>query len=132
MKTFLKYTIEEQLEAVKEDGDNIRYIQNPSEDVCLEAVREDGYSIQYIQNPSEKVKLEAVRKYGCSIRCIHNPSEQVCFEAVNNDPCAIQYISQYYESVAQITDDEDYLALKPDKLEDIITLNGKKYKLIEE
>ena len=44
------------LEAVKESGYAIKYIQNPSEEVQLEAVKESGRVIEYIQNPSEEVK----------------------------------------------------------------------------
>ena len=50
-------TEKKQLEAVKQDGLNIRYINNPSEVVQLEAVKQDGLSICYIDNPSEVVQL---------------------------------------------------------------------------
>ena len=49
-----KYALEkEKLEAVKQDGYFIQYIQNPSEALQLEAVKQNGYAIKYIDNPSE-------------------------------------------------------------------------------
>ena len=66
-----------QLETVKQNGNSIRYIQNPSEKVQLEAVKQNGHYIRHIQNPSEKVQLEAVKQIGYSIQHISNPSEKV-------------------------------------------------------
>ena len=72
-----------QLETVKQNGNSIRYIQNPSEKVQLEAVKQNGHSIRYIQNPSEKEQLEAVKQYGDSIQYIQNPSEKVQLEIIS-------------------------------------------------
>ena len=43
-------TKEIQLVAVKQNGNNIQYIQNPDKDVQLAAVKQDSYSIQFIHN----------------------------------------------------------------------------------
>jgi hypothetical protein len=48
-----------QLVAVKQDGDAIYHIKNPSEELQLAAVQQNGYAIQYIENPSKKVQLAA-------------------------------------------------------------------------
>ena len=61
---------EVQLEAVKYDGNAIKYIENPSEAVQLEAIKENGYAIKYIENPSEAVQLEAVKRNGYAIQHI--------------------------------------------------------------
>ena len=68
---------ETQLEAVKQDGNAIKYINNPSETVQLEAVKQYGYAIQYINKPSETVQLAAVKQTGSAIQYINNPSEMV-------------------------------------------------------
>lgn len=90
---------EVQLAAVKEDGYNIQYIENPSEEVQLAAVEEDGYSIEYIENPSEEVQLAVVKKHPCAIKYITNPSEAVQLVAVTEERCAIKYISNPSEAV---------------------------------
>ena len=55
MNLFKYTTEEEQLEAVKKDPCEIRFIHNPSEEVQLEAVKNNPYSIEYIKNPSASV-----------------------------------------------------------------------------
>ena len=89
MKKYLKYSEEEQLKAVKQDG----------------------YAIQYLHNPSEAVQLKAVKQNGDALQYLHNPSEAVQLEAVRQDADAIQYVTAYYPSIAEITKDEEYLAL---------------------
>ena len=69
-----------ELEAVKKHGYNIRFIDNPSEEVQLAAVKEDGGSVQFIKNPLEEVKLEAVKEDGYAIQYIKNPTEEVQLE----------------------------------------------------
>ena len=70
----------------------IKYIHNPSEDVCKLAVQQNGYAIQYIHNPSEDLCKLAVQQHGYAIQYIHNPSEDLCKLAVQRNPNAIQYI----------------------------------------
>ena len=43
-------TKKEQLDAVQYDGNAIRHIKNPSEEVQLAAVQQYGYAIKYIEN----------------------------------------------------------------------------------
>jgi len=47
----------EQLEAVKQDGYSIYYINNPAKEIQLAAVKENGWAIQYIKNPDKEVQL---------------------------------------------------------------------------
>jgi len=58
------------LNAVKQNGNSIQYIHNPSEEVQLEAVKEDGYSIQYINNPSIELQKLAIHNSGYNIKII--------------------------------------------------------------
>jgi hypothetical protein len=41
-------TENEALEAVRRNGDALRYVKEQSEAVCLEAVKEDGDALQYV------------------------------------------------------------------------------------
>ena len=88
-----------QLEAVKQNGWAIQYIENPSKKVQLEAIKQNGYAIKYIKNPSEKVQLSAVKQYGSAIRFIKNPSEKVQLEAVKRNGWAIQFIKNPSEKL---------------------------------
>ena len=50
MKYDKENIIGHELEAVKEDGYNIEYIENPSEEIQLEAVKQNGLCVQFINN----------------------------------------------------------------------------------
>ena len=39
-----------------------KFVQNPSEELCLAAVQQNVCAIQYIENPSEELQLIAVKK----------------------------------------------------------------------
>lgn len=66
-----------QIAAVEQNGQTIRFIENPSEDVQLAAVKEDGQAIRFIENPSEKVQLAAVESSNLAIFGIENPTPKV-------------------------------------------------------
>ena len=53
--------IENQITAVTKNGNNIRFIDNPSEQIQLLAVKHRGTAIQYIHKPSKTVQLEAIK-----------------------------------------------------------------------
>ena len=69
-----KYTLDKQ---VYNNGELIKFIDNPSEELQLEVVKKNGYSIKFIENPSERVQLAAVEKDPYSIQYIQNPTEKV-------------------------------------------------------
>ena len=89
----------EQLAVVRQNGQAIRYIDNPSEEIQLVAVEHGSQSIRYIKNPSEQVQFAAVKNDGWAIRYINNPSEQVQLAAVNRYPPSIEYIENPSEQV---------------------------------
>ena len=88
----------EELEAVKQDGWTIQYIQNPSEKVQLKAVKQDGLVIHYIKNPSEKVQLTAVRQNGYAIKyicqSIRDEYNDIVVEAIKSTPYAIEHLTE--------------------------------------
>ena len=51
-------TEKEALEAVKQDGDALRYVKDQSEAVCLEAVKQDGHALQYVDFTKETDSTE--------------------------------------------------------------------------
>lgn len=77
-------TEEEALKMVKEDGESIQYINNPTEKVQLEAVRQNSYYIALIDNPSERLQLETIKYDSNDIEFINNPSEEVILKAARD------------------------------------------------
>ena len=52
------------LEAVKQEGDALRYVKEQTEAICLEAVKQDGYALRYVKEQTEAICLEAVKRNG--------------------------------------------------------------------
>jgi len=61
---------EEALEAVKENGNALRYVKEQTEAICLEAVKQDGDALQYVKEQTEAICLEAVKKNGYALRYV--------------------------------------------------------------
>jgi hypothetical protein len=78
----------------------LKYVKDQTEEICLEAVKQNGYALQYVKEQTEAI----------------------CLEAVKEDGDAFQYVEKYYQSVADIVSEKDYLDLKQ---EETIVLNGK-------
>ena len=94
------------LEAVKRNGYAIQHIKNPTEEMCLEAVKRCGNTIKYIDNPTEEMQLEAVKQNGLSIKFIENPTKEMCMEAIRQDGSSINFIKNptkdmYLEAIKQ-------------------------------
>ena len=116
MKLFRYETEEEQLKAIKKDGNEIAYIHNPSEKVQLEAVKRNCRSIQYINNPSEEAQLEAVKHGTAMIAFIHNPTEKVIKYLLDNHSSNIDVMQILFARIGKEgydkLSDEDKLRLE--------------------
>jgi hypothetical protein len=108
----IKFTEEEQQLAVQQDGQDIKYIDNPSEELKKLAVQQDGYAIQFIANPSEELKKLAVLQDGNAIRHIKNPSEEIQKLAVQRSGYAIEYIKNPSEGIKKLAVEENGYAIR--------------------
>ena len=52
------------LEAVKQNGFNLKYVKNQTPDICLEAVKQDGWALKYVKEQTEDICLAAVKQAG--------------------------------------------------------------------
>ena len=103
------------LEVVKQDGWALRYVKEQTPEICLEAVKKNGYALQFVKDQTEEICLEAVKQNGYALQYVKEQTEEICFEAVKQDGYALQYVNENIFTK-----------------EEIIEVNGKKYKLIEE
>ena len=62
---------EEAIEAVKEDGDALRYVKDQTEAVCIEAVKRNGDALRYVKDQTEAVCIEAVKRNGDALRYVN-------------------------------------------------------------
>ena len=102
IKDIKEPTEEIQLAAVKQDGMAIEYIASPSEAVKIAAVSSNCHALELIENPSEEVQLAAVKSLGygpVALQYIKNPSKNVIIQAVETDSNAIEYIKNPSEAL---------------------------------
>ncbi len=65
------------LQQVKQNGNQLIFIKNPSEQIQFQQVGENGYQIQFIDDPSEKLQLQQIKSNFYSIKHIKTPTEKV-------------------------------------------------------
>jgi hypothetical protein len=84
---------------VKYNGNMIRYINDPTEEIQRLAVQQNGCAIQFIKNPTEKIQKLAVQRNGFAIEFINDPTEDVKKLAVQQDEFAIKYINAQFSKI---------------------------------
>ncbi|OOM16420.1 hypothetical protein [Clostridium saccharobutylicum] len=97
---------------VKDNGNNIKYIKNPSKEVQKEAIKSTPLSIQYIENVNEEIGILCVRTLWNSLELINNPSETIIEEAVQTKGWAIQFVKNPSEKLQILAVNKDYDAIK--------------------
>jgi len=81
LKEFLEYTGtkrnqiinlkgSEALEAVKQDGDALRYVERQTPEICLAAVKENTHALCYVKEQTPEICLEAVRQNGLALQFV--------------------------------------------------------------
>jgi hypothetical protein len=130
-------SIELQKIIVKYDGDNIEFINNPSEDVMLTAIRKTPTSILNIDTnilteavflealrlggeiilyemkiPTEELKISVVKLDGYFIKFIKNPTEDIKLAAVKQNGLAIEFIKNPTEDIKLAAVKQNGLAIE--------------------
>ncbi len=82
------------LEAVKQNGDALMYVNEQTEQICLEAVKQYGYALRFVNEQTEQICLEAVKQNGCALRFVNEQTEQICLEAVKQYGYALRYVNE--------------------------------------
>ena len=95
---------DKQIAAVKKDGADIRFIENPSKWVQLIAVKNDhaGLALKYIKDPSKEVQLAAVSAFGPSVCWIDDPDEDVQLAAITADSWSLNFIKNPTERAMEV------------------------------
>ena len=50
---------------------------------ALEAVKQNGYTLQYVNNQTEEICLEAVKQTGTTLQYVNNQTKEICIIASN-------------------------------------------------
>ena len=61
------------------EDDNFKYIQKPSEELCLKALRQNAGVYKFIQNPTKKVTKYAIERNWQNLVFIEKQTVELCF-----------------------------------------------------
>ena len=113
-------TEEKAVEYVESDGINLREVpfQFRTEKVCIAAVKDNGNALGYVINQTHEICIAAVNNSGYALGYVINQTPEICMAAVKDYGYALQFVN---------IDLSEHL-----ENDDIITLNGFKYRKIGE
>jgi hypothetical protein len=106
--------VDEELEIfiVNNNGNNIRYINNPTKEVQRQAIKKTPLCVKYIKNIDEENAIMCVRSLWNSLELINSPSEVVIEEAIKTKGWAIQFVKNPSEKLQILAVSQDYDAIK--------------------
>lgn len=56
-----------ELEKVKQNGLNLKYVKEQTPEICLAAVQENGLALEYVKEQTPEICLAAVKRSGCAL-----------------------------------------------------------------
>lgn len=99
---------QETLERIRIDGSLLERIeQTPG--MCLEAVRQNGYNLKYVKEQTDEVCLAAVMRKGDALKHVKNKTPDICVKAVRQNKealyCLFPKETQYIENSVEKLED---------------------------
>ncbi len=90
------------LEVVKNNGDNLYYVNNKSYDICLEAVKQNGSSLEYVPNEIKayEICLEAIKSNVLALKYVPNENKtyELCLNAVQQNGLLLEFVPNDFKS----------------------------------
>lgn len=93
---------EQPLEAVRQNGLALGYIEDQTPELCMEAVRQNPLAFFWVKDKTEELCREAVGRLGWLICFIPDPSPELCLVAVKNDWRALLHIKKQTHEMCRI------------------------------
>ena len=81
------------LEAVKENGLALEYVQNQTPEICMEAVKQNGWALQFVKNQTPELCMTAVKENGFALEFVKNQTPEIIAAAIEQDPGAIEFVN---------------------------------------
>jgi hypothetical protein len=91
VKDFLQRFISP-LEAVKQNGFVLQYIEEQTDEICLEAVKQNGMALQFVFKQTPEICLEAVKQNGFALQYIEEQTDEIWSEAIKQKEDEQQFV----------------------------------------
>ena len=80
------------LEAIRQDGQALKFVQNQTPEICMEAVKQNGMVLQYVQNQTPEICIEAVKQNGWALKYVQDQTPEIIQAALEQEPYAIEFV----------------------------------------
>jgi hypothetical protein len=100
---------DECLLAVQQDGLNLQYVENQTEEIIFAAIQQNPYAIQFVQNQTDAMGLAAVRQNSEVLRLVTNQTDEIRLVAAQRYTEEINLLAVQHENAGIIFTDEWYL-----------------------
>lgn len=78
--------------AIEQNPKSFIFIKNKTPEICMLAVKKDGLLLEFINKQPLLLRLEAVKQNGLALKYVNEQKLDICYEAVKQNGLAIQYI----------------------------------------
>lgn len=94
--------LESLLEQIKKNPNNIKDIENPTEDLCIYAIRIDYRVLRFINNQSINVCTKAIKINYKSLKYVKDQTIPIIIHAIRINPKAFKYIDDQNDKIYEI------------------------------
>lgn len=97
--------------AVKQNIAALKFIKVPS--VLLEAAKENGFALQFIEHQTNEICLAAVQENGMSLEFVKRQTDEICRAAVENTASALKFVQNQTDEICQAAiKQNEYIAIQ--------------------
>ncbi len=87
-----KHTYAESLEVLKNNGSELRFLQDQTQEQCLTAVQTHGSNLAYVKDRTPEVCMAAVQNDGSALQYVVRQTPELCRAAVNKSGLNLLYV----------------------------------------
>jgi hypothetical protein len=81
------------LEAVKQNGHFLEYIEKQTPELCRLAIQQDSVCIAYVKEQTPELCLEAVKDDGYNLKYVKEQTPEICMSAVKQEPLSLRFVN---------------------------------------
>ncbi len=97
--------------AVRKNGENIKYVKNPSDAMVMEALRQDAYNIEHTKPQKSDLCMVAIDYDAYALSRIHKQTYRMCEKAVKIEGETICYVNNQTKELCDIAVEQSWWAL---------------------
>lgn len=94
------------------DWEKLKYIKNPTYDMCKACVRENGLALEFVKHQTFEICEIALKQDGYALQFVKNQTEELCEIAIKQNPHSLYFVKKQTENLCKLAVSLDGLAIK--------------------